>query len=341
MFQRTFDVITIGGATRDIMFFSPAGRVVSDTSQSGKSKLIGFKYGAKILAKEIHFLLGGGGSNSAVAFARLGLRVAAFLRVGQDRDGDAILADLVGERVATKFVERDQRLRTGFSFLAIQEPTMEHIAYLYRGANDAMVMTQAELKRAQAKWLYVASLGEERWPTTSANLIAYLRTHPKVQLAWNPGENQLAKGRRGLAGLMKHTTVFNVNRDEATQLVAADGYPAPGQSVGQMLKIIRSWGPRIVLITCGRKGSYAFDGRKRYFEPIKPFPVKDTTGAGDAFGSTFVAGLQIYRNDIGKALRMATINSGSGVSQIGAQPGLLRRAKLLELAKKYYGKTWQ
>jgi sugar/nucleoside kinase (ribokinase family) len=168
-----------------------------------------------------------------------------------------------------------------------------------------------------------------------------LRTHPKTQLAWNPGEKQLAKGRRGLSKLMKYTAVFNVNHDEAVRLVAVAGHDTSRLTVPNILKIIHGWGPRIVLITCGRKGSYAFDGHRRYYEPIKPFPVKDTTGAGDAFGSTFVAGLHIYRNDISKALRLATINSGSEVSQIGAQPGLLRRAKLLELSKKYYGKEWQ
>jgi ribokinase len=341
MLNRKYDVITIGGATRDIMFFSPDGKVIADPGHPDQPKLIGFEYGAKIMAKEIHFLLGGGGSNTAVSFARLGLKVAAFLRIGRDRDGDAIIADLAGEGVSTKYIERDGRLRTGFSFLAIQEPSMEHIAYLYRGANDAMVMTQSELRRAEAKWIYLASLGQERWPTTSANLIAYLQSHPKTKLAWNPGEKQLGRGRQGMSKLMKHTAVFNINKDEAAHLVAAEGYSAGDLTVPSMLKIIHRWGPRIVLITCGRKGSYAYDGQKRYFEPIKPFQVKDTTGAGDAFGSTFVAGLQIYRDHIGKALRVATINSGSGVSQIGAQPGLLRREKLLELAKKYYGKNWQ
>jgi sugar/nucleoside kinase (ribokinase family) len=69
--------------------------------------------------------------------------------------------------------------------------------------------------------------------------------------------------------------------------------------------------------------------------------LKDTAGAGDAFGSTFVAGLQIFHFDLVKALRLATINSGSVVSRVGAQVGLLHREALLKLAKKYYGKKWQ
>lgn len=85
---------------------------------------------------------------------------------------------------------------------------------------------------------------------------------------------------------------------------------------------LKSYGPQIVAITDGNKGVQAFDGQ--FFYSIPPFPAKvlSTLGAGDAFSSTFAAGLQKYNFDIEKALTMASINAASVVQSFGAQPGL-------------------
>jgi len=341
MFRRTYNVITIGGATRDIMFYSDAGVVISNSSDLLKQKLIGFEYGAKIQPKAIHFVLGGGGCNSAVSLARLGLKTATFIRLGLDRDGDAIQSDLGAERIDTRFVERDPKERTGISFIVVCGPAREHTAFLFRGANDLMKMTQAELNRAKTKWFYVSSLTGKYWLATLHNLMVYLSGHPKVKLAWNPGETQLQNGKRGLASLLKLTQVLIMNKDEATELaVSSLGRISGINNPWTLLKIIHSWGPKVSVITQGKKGAYVFDGQKRYFEKGIPKKEADTTGAGDAFGSTFTAGLILFKGNIQRALRLAIINSASVVTKIGAQNGLLSRSRIMELVKKYYRKDW-
>ena len=88
---------------------------------------------------------------------------------------------------------------------------------------------------------------------------------------------------------------------------------------------------KIVVITDGTKGAYAYDGQDAWFMPPYPDPLPpyERTGAGDAFSSTFVAGLAMGKT-IEEALMMAPINSMSVVQKIGAQEGLLT---LLELEK--------
>jgi sugar/nucleoside kinase (ribokinase family) len=49
----------------------------------------------------------------------------------------------------------------------------------------------------------------------------------------------------------------------------------------------------------------------------------DTTGIGDSFNSSFLAGLEIYKGDIQKSLELGAKNSASVISQQGAQNGLL------------------
>jgi len=59
-----------------------------------------------------------------------------------------------------------------------------------------------------------------------------------------------------------------------------------------------------------------------YFRPALKRKGINTTGAGDAFGSSFVAGLIKY-NDIEQALKLGILNSNSVIMKIGAQEGLL------------------
>ncbi|KKT83646.1 MAG: Carbohydrate kinase PfkB, partial [candidate division WWE3 bacterium GW2011_GWC2_44_9] len=47
-----------------------------------KQKLLAFEYGAKIMADKIYYTFGGGGANSAVSFANLGLKTAMVAKVG-------------------------------------------------------------------------------------------------------------------------------------------------------------------------------------------------------------------------------------------------------------------
>jgi len=89
------------------------------------------------------------------------------------------------------------------------------------------------------------------------------------------------------------------------------------------------FGPRIAVITNGRHGADVISGNKTYHQPIvKEKKRVDTTGVGDAFGSSFVAGLELYHNDIKRALLLAAKNSAAEVSQQGAQKGLLKRKDL-------------
>ena len=74
-----------------------------------------------------------------------------------------------------------------------------------------------------------------------------------------------------------------------------------------------------------------------YHIPAYKNKVVEKTGAGDAFGSSFIAGL-IYFNDIKKALELGNANSLSVISKFGAQDGLLNLNKVERLIKKYSNK---
>ena len=80
---------------------------------------------------------------------------------------------------------------------------------------------------------------------------------------------------------------------------------------------------QIVVITDGKNGAYAYDGKKYYICPVFDGPVVSTLGAGDAFASTFCAALQRTNRNLGKSLMYASVNSAGVVSKFGATQGLL------------------
>ncbi|MFA6475211.1 MAG: carbohydrate kinase family protein [Patescibacteria group bacterium] len=309
--MKPFDVITIGSAVRDMMFFTDQAETLPNPKNDPtKAALIGFEYGGKIHSDKVHRFYGGGASNTAACFSRLGLRTATCLCVGQDAEGQALVQHLQSIGVSTQYVQSNKQLNTGLSFLVVETKTNEHVAFVNYGANDELELPPTILKHLP-NWFYVSSLSSRHWPTI-------MRTLTKMQtpIAWNPGAIQLAD-RRTLLPLLKHIAVLILNRDEAIELYQAEA------STAQLAKALHLLGPHLVVVTDSKRGACVFDGQTLYHDKPKLTKPKDTTGAGDAFGSSFIAGLIKCNGNIKTALRLAILNATGEVSHIGAQNGLL------------------
>ena len=100
-----------------------------------------------------------------------------------------------------------------------------------------------------------------------------------------------------------------------------------------MLDKLKSTDAKVVIITDGKHGVYAFDGKKYYRCPEFPAKVVSTLGAGDALSSTFTAALEYTNWDIKKSLMLASVNAASVVSHFGAQEGFLTFEQMEERLK--------
>jgi sugar/nucleoside kinase (ribokinase family) len=335
MKKNVFDVITIGGATRDITFYTKEGKLIANPSDPLRQKLLGFEYGAKIGIREAFFTFGGGAANTAVCFSRLGLKVATILRVGNDENGRAVVANLKKNKVETKFVQIDKKAKTGFSFIVTFGPAREHTAFLYRGANDKLQIINYKLQNLKTDWFYVSSLSGEKWREIMNRVVSYC---PPVKLAWNPGARQLAAGLSGLKNYLRKTKILLINKDEAIELVVSlSRYKKMSVSwlnePKNLFRVLYEFGPKILVITDGPKGAYAFDGQNFYYQKALSEKIVDTTGAGDSFCASFVAGQILYKGDIKKSLKLAAINSAYNLTGIGAQEPLLTRKEAEHLMK--------
>lgn len=321
-------IIVIGGCTEDISIYTEDGVLIENKNDLLKQSLLAFEYGAKIKVNKSYSTFGGGASNVSATLASFGFDVSIISSLGNDDRGDRIIKNLKSFGVNTRLVKRVPG-GSSFSFLLIG-PGNEHVVFSDRASNNFLKIYEKDLKAIkQADWVYIASLSGS-WRGTLEEIFSA----KKPKIAWNPGGTQLKAGIKQLKKYLEKTHILTINQDEAIELVVSDDdYKSKNSrflnDTKNLLRIIKDWGPKIVLITKGVDGAEAYDGINYYQEDIiKAKRVADTTGVGDAFGSAFVSGLEMYKGDVQRSLKLAMYNSSSVIKEQGAQNGLLTKKKI-------------
>ena len=83
-------------------------------------------------------------------------------------------------------------------------------------------------------------------------------------------------------------------------------------------KLMETYKPEIVVITCGSKGGYYYDGTDEFFYPVFPVDAVDTNGSGDVFHGAFAAGL-VHGLDYKRCCYFASATSAIKCRGIGAR----------------------
>lgn len=336
-----FDVITIGGNTLDLFIKSGESKIISIRESDYSYDYLAFEYGKKVYIDSMPYLPGGGGNNTAVAFSRLGLKVAYLGCVGQDNEGRRVMMNLKAEGVRTDFVYRHPTQRTGMSVI-INSFEGDRTVFSARGANEELCIEEDRAQElSHTKWFYIPSLNKSAHENIDV-LVGLCREHG-IKIGCNPGNVQLSLGLGGLRALLQQTVVLVLNTREAERLTGKnarhkviDGKDFPdGMLKGEpwisdlrdIMQMLYENGPRVVVVTEGEKGAQAFDGENFYWMPPYPLRALDTLGAGDAYASTLVAS-QIMGISLLDGLKMAAANSSLVIEQLGSQTGLGDRDKI-------------
>ena len=100
-------ITTIGGATRDIMFYTDDMILIDNKKDLLRQKLIAFEYGAKLYSKNVYLTFGGGGANTAISLASLGIKTQTILSVGSGSIGSHIINNMKKAGINTKLIQRN------------------------------------------------------------------------------------------------------------------------------------------------------------------------------------------------------------------------------------------
>ncbi len=321
-------ITTIGSALYDVMFYTDEAVLSYNATDLLRQRLISFEYGAKLYAKDAHFVGGGSGANVAVTFANLGIKTQLISAVGNDFLGHNVIQSLKNKRINTKLIQVKARSLTGLSFVVNVGKELDHVIFTVRGASDNLDLNETVIRKINTPWIYLAALGGNFKPKLENIFQLVSKKHKKI--VWNPGASQIALGAKFLAKYLDRTYLLVVNRDEALEILSSQRLKL-NNNVNVLIKHLHKYGQKYTAITVGEKGAYLYDGQKIYFQKALKKKTVNTTGAGDAFASGLTAGLIKYGSShLDKSLRLAITNSAAVVTEIGGQVGLLKSSDLIK-----------
>ena len=317
------DILAIGDIATDVFIKITEAEAKCDIG-GGHCKLC-LNYGGKIpyeSSKVCHAV--GNSSNFIIGVSKLGARSSLMANIGDDQNGIDCLNKLKEENIDTFFIKIEKDKLTSYHYVLWYEKEhtilTKHEEYNYEWTKDLE-------KENSPSWIYLSSLGKNSLHFQD-EIVSYLERNPSVKLAFQPGTFQIRLGVDAIKDIYKKADVFFCNHEEAKSILDLEEKEIP-----VLAKKIHGLGPKIVIITDGLNGAYAYDGNEVIFMEAQPCDsFVETTGAGDAFASAFMTA---YSNgkDIRTSLLWGSINASSVISHVGPHEGLLTIKEIGERIK--------
>jgi len=300
-------MLAIGTATQDVFLSSKSFKPHREDDGEYYEE---FLLGAKLVVESVTFATGGNAMNAATTFARQGLESEFMGIIGTEPAGQVVMHALDNEGIATHHVVQDKRFQTSYSTILLA-PNGERTILNYHGTrlHDSGAPLELDVV-GRTDWLYLSSVGSIRL----LEKIVTRAAKAGIQVALNPSGAELAEAAK-LRTVLEDVAVLLANKEEMKQIVE-------GSTLEELVRHGNNL-VRMVVVSDGPRGVMATDGSKIVeagtYEDV---PVVDRTGAGDAFGSGFVAWHAIGKS-LEDAVTFASANATSVVTQIGATAGIL------------------
>lgn len=273
--------------------------------------------GETILGKDYQLVPGGKGANQAVAASRLGGQVTFVGRIGNDANGERLMAQFEREGICTDYIKVDETSNTGLAAIMLEDSGDNRII-VYSGANMNISMEDVEsaLEQDYDVVLLQLEIPDDIVMGTfklakEKGISVVLDTAPARPL---PLEN------------FKGIDIISPNETEATALTGIEINSF--QSAVQAAKVLQAMcDPKHVVIKMGSKGAMVFDCCS--FRHVPSFDVEavDTTAAGDAFTAA-MATEYIKGGEIERAVEFANAVGALTVTKLGAQPSIPTRKEV-------------
>jgi ribokinase len=322
MSKYKYDVITIGETTVDAFMTinDPEGKYRIDTEHNDFC----IRPGEKINVDRYDFCMGGNATNVGVGLTRLGFKVGLCSEIGDDELSFKIRNSLVKENMERLMVKQ---VNGPSSFSVIMNLQGDRTVFV----QDVDREHDFDFSDVTAPFVYLTSLGKE-WEEPYKRSLEFVEEN-KAVLALNPGNHQLKGGIEKLKAAFSKATYLFMNKEEAERILFGKQTQQRDKDyINDLLKKLQELGPKVVVITDGKNGSYSLNGEAEVlWRGINEGEVVERTGAGDSYSTGFVAAI-LYGLSVEQAMEWGSHNSTSVVSKIGAQAGLLTKSEIEALS---------
>lgn len=316
-------VLCIGSMGKDVFF--PLSSSAVDVTSDGVRRFC-FTCGDKIHVEDRFSALGGCACNVSIGLSRLGISAYAIGNVGEDDEGRWIMDVLHDEHVNRDRVRAVVGAKTDLSMILVDPQTGERTIFVNRDVGEDLILHKQDLE--DAAWCFVGSLYGEHVHQNMRVLHESVGSS-KIRLIYNPGGRNIMHDETIVLDLVHHSHVVFVNKDEAQSIVDKFTLSETLERRSEekyLLEILHKHmkDPNgIAVITDGRRGAWTYgeNGEVLHTDTVDKV-ARDTTGAGDAFASGFIAGL-LHGRTRRECMQWGSANSDAVIDFFGAQEGLL------------------
>ncbi len=293
----SYDLLVIGDLNPDVML--SAGDLADDLAGAFGQR--------EQIVQTGRMLLGGSSTITAVAAARLGLRVAFACCIGDDWIGRALVEE-VGRQGVDVVVAR----------CAAGTPTSLTVV-VSRGIDRAILTSDSTLRLLQCEDVPLDLVDSSRHvhvggyflqPGLWSGLPALLRraraagATASVDPNWDPSEQWTA----GLAETLPLVDIFLPNAAEAARITSLSSTEAAARRLALTCDI--------VAVKAGQAGGLACQGDEVVRASGQPLKAADATGAGDNFDAGFLVG-RLTGLSVGDSLALAVACGGLSTQSVG------------------------
>jgi sugar/nucleoside kinase (ribokinase family) len=317
-----YDVVALGNAIMDVIAQVDDDFLVRHDIPKARTNLISpercdYLYNA-LPASRVE-TSGGSAGNTVAGLKSLGARAAFLGKVGDDKLGEAYVADM--QNIGADFFGTPLKggVSTARSMIAVT-PDGERSMNTYLGASTEFAANDVDVRAVAAgEWLY---------------LEGYLFDKPAAKTAFTHASEVAKSSGRKVAITM--SDVFCVDRHRASfvhlirthcDLVFANEAELLAiyetDNFDEAVNQIRN-DSQIAAITRSSKGSVIVSGSDTWTAPVTAAPVVDATGAGDQYAAGVLYGIT-HGLSLQECARLGNFCAGEVISHIGPRPAVNMR----------------
>jgi sugar/nucleoside kinase (ribokinase family) len=296
----TFDLVCLGGASYDIILRLPRLPMHDE----------------KLVVEYAGRQAGGLVANTACAAARLEVKSAWAGKVGLDEGGELIQQAFRDFGVDTSLVEFDDQAASDFTVILLEPSGERTILVAPVMPIPPPISTQSLAIAVQARLVYTVP-HDPAWLLPIFDAVHANGGQAAVDLEGSAP----TQGAKLLSDLCACDIVFTNSRGLALA-VSETGADLDNEEriLTRAIRLVEL-GVKLVCVTLGRRGAWAFTPQEKVFSPAFSVPVVDTTGAGDCFHAAFLKAY-LEGQTLAGALRFANAAAALSIQKVGARAGL-------------------
>lgn len=290
-----------------------------------------FELGAKYHIENRYESLGGCSTNVAVGLSKLGEEVGCYTSIGDDSVGKWIHSEFKKNGISSELVIIQSDCQSDLSSILIDTKSADRIIFSNQVANQKLVFDSQKIRHPH--WFFIGDLSGP-WQQNLDRIVSCAQ-EKKVRIAFNPRQKTIHEDVIKIVHVIGKTDILFVNKDEAIEIILGCGEVSVKELLDNeeyLLKVLFRLGAKMVAITDGIRGAWAYNGKRMvHAEAVRQMAV-DSTGAGDAFTSGFFASY-LKNHEMEMCLKWGIANSSSSVKAYGGQKGLLDESGIVDMVK--------